>query len=95
MRLPLAAVIGWDQILYTGICTDRGFRAVQRHLQTPDGVRKVSSSHRRDVDYPSFQRLFEAQSLGDVLPFIRAHRPKFPHPVYDPVNYRIRNAVRF
>jgi DNA-binding GntR family transcriptional regulator len=45
------------------------------------------------VDYPLFQRSFEAQSLGGLLPIIRAHRPKLPHPVYDILNYRMRNAA--
>jgi hypothetical protein len=44
---------------------------------------------------PSFEEHCEAQSLGDVLPFIRAHRPKLPHPVYDILNYRMRNIGRF
>jgi DNA-binding GntR family transcriptional regulator len=42
------------------------------------------------VDYPLFQRSFEVQSLGGLLPLIRAHRPKLPHPVYDILNYRMR-----
>jgi hypothetical protein len=37
----------------------------------------------RDRDYSSFYSLFEAQTLSDVLPFIQAHRPKLPHPVYE------------
>jgi hypothetical protein len=45
------------------------------------------------VDYPLFQSSFEAQSLGGLLPIIRAHRPKLPHPVYDILNYRMRNAA--
>jgi hypothetical protein len=36
----------------------------------------------RAVDYFLLYRLLEAQSLGDMPPFIRAHRPKLPHPVY-------------
>jgi DNA-binding GntR family transcriptional regulator len=33
--------------------------------------------------------------LGDVLPFIRAHRPKLPHLVYEILNYRMRNISPF
>jgi hypothetical protein len=50
---------------------------------------------RRGLDYSLFRGTFEAQSLGGVLPIIRAHRPKLPHPVYYILNYRMRNLDRF
>jgi hypothetical protein len=51
----------------------------------------MNASITRWRDYSRFYGAIEAQSLGDVLPFIRAHRPKLPHPVYDILNYRMRN----
>jgi hypothetical protein len=46
-------------------------------------------------DYSPFWGLFEAQRLGELLPFIRAHRPKLPHPVYEIRDYRMRSAANF
>jgi hypothetical protein len=42
------------------------------------------------IDYSCFLRLPEAQSLGDVLPNLRARRTKLPHHVYQIPNYRMR-----
>jgi hypothetical protein len=41
-------------------------------------------------EYSRFPGAPEAQSLGVVLPLIRADRPKFPHLVYEIPNYRIQ-----
>jgi hypothetical protein len=46
------------------------------------------------IDYSCFLRLLEAQSLGDVLPNLRACRTKLPHPVYQIPNYRMRQSAR-
>jgi hypothetical protein len=45
-------------------------------------IRKANINAPRDLNYSPFCGRFEAQSLSAVLPFIRAHRPKLPHPVY-------------
>ncbi|MEI9925295.1 MAG: hypothetical protein WDN50_19030 [Bradyrhizobium sp.] len=45
----------------------------------------------RGAQYLLFYKPFEAQSLGGLLPFIRANRSKFPHPVYSMLNYRMRD----
>ena len=44
----------------------------------------------QEAQYLLFYRLFEAQILGGLLPFIRANRPKLPHLVYSMLNYRMR-----
>jgi hypothetical protein len=35
----------------------------------------------------------EAQKLSGMLPLIRAQRPKFPHPVYEIIDYRMRDVA--
>jgi hypothetical protein len=37
--------------------------------------------------------LTEAQRLSGMPPLIRAHRPKFPHPVYEIMDYRMRHVA--
>jgi DNA-binding GntR family transcriptional regulator len=72
---------------------NRGFsHPVSRALCNPSAARFAGiAAH--NADYSCFQGLIEAQSLGDVLPLIRADRPKLPHPVYANRNYRMRNSV--
>jgi hypothetical protein len=35
----------------------------------------------------------EAQRLSGVPPLIRAHRPEFPHSVYEIMDYRMRHVA--
>jgi hypothetical protein len=70
-------------------------------LRLPPGIWKPEDRWEADgfgrhvPDYSLFWALFEAQRLGEVLPFIRAHRPKLPHPVYEIRDYRMRRAANF
>jgi hypothetical protein len=48
----------------------------------------------KGAQYLLFYKPFEAQSLGGLLPFIRAVRPKLLHLVYSMLNYRMRDFNR-
>jgi hypothetical protein len=72
---------------------DRGFDAfelVSEHA--PASARRTPMP--QGAQYLLFYKPFEAQSLGGLLPFIRANRPKFLHPVYSILNYRMRDFRR-
>jgi hypothetical protein len=58
-----------------------------------DYCRETGAIIARNPDYSSFYGPFEAQSLGDLLPIIRADRSKLPHPVYGNLNYRMRKGL--
>jgi hypothetical protein len=78
------------------ICRSIAVIASLSGIRMPVEFRGARPIIRRELDYSLFFRLSEAQSLGDVLPFIRAHRPKLSHPVYYILNYRMRDiGLRF
>jgi hypothetical protein len=83
-----------DEILYTGISQAI---AISAPLAAANRSNKAGNRNVQPVvarNYSSFLRHFEAQSFSDVPPFIRAHRPKLPHPVYEISNYRMRYVHR-
>jgi hypothetical protein len=69
------------EILYTGIPQAIAISAppTAANGSNKNGVPNIQPVRVRD--YSSFPWCFEAQSLSVVPPFIRAHRPKLPHPV--------------
>jgi hypothetical protein len=92
-KIPLAAIVLAKSCIQD-LSSDHVSCAVFWHLAARQN-REAGAIVRRNFDYSLFFMPFEAQSLGDVLPFIRAHRPKLPHLVYGILNYRMRNVGRF
>jgi hypothetical protein len=92
MKIPLKS-LRFAKSCIQDLSPDRGFDAFELVSE------RVTAAARRapmpqEAQYLSFYRPFEAQSLGGLLPFIRANRPKFPHPVYSMLNYRMRDFRR-
>src|SRR5450756_1249853 len=79
------------QIPYTRFAAKIMKRTTRMRIRRPSAIEDIAIATVRTWHYSRFCSLFEAQSLGGVLPFIRAHRPKLPHPVYAFSNYRMRS----
>jgi hypothetical protein len=92
MQVSFERQPGW-QILYTGFAAGSWFLRLLTRTGPRESMRKANAFVRRILNYSPFCGLFEAQRLGEVLPFIRAHRPKLPHPVYEMRDYRMRRAA--
>jgi hypothetical protein len=80
--------------LYTRIGSEIMFSDTPSARPMHHSQRMRGCRTRADHHYSHFLRLLEAQSLGDVLPNLRARRTKLPHPVYQIPNYRMRQSAR-
>jgi hypothetical protein len=80
--------------LYTGSGSETVFSDAQSRRPIRRILRMRSVQAGQFTDYSRFYRLLEAQSLGVVLPNLRARRTKFPHRVYQITNYRMREGAR-
>jgi len=89
------AAIGPAKSCIQDLPSNRGFRSHTRAVFYKPSAAPTTAIRAHGGNYSRFYGLIEAQSLGDVLPFIRADRPKLPHPVYDIPDYRMRNPAAF